>query len=109
MLARGQSTSVTIQQQLNQTNGQEFDTGLRVFVGQRTASVSTSQLTPDTINDLAARAVAMARLAPEDPFVRLATSDEIASQVPDLDMFDPQLPDAAVLEQRARAAKISRP
>ncbi len=109
MLARGQSTSVTIRLGKVEASerSEEFDVGLRVFVGQRTASVSTSQLTPDTINNLAARAVAMARLAPEDPYVRLATGDEIASQIPDLDMFDPQLPDAAALEQRARAAEAA--
>ncbi|GIR33387.1 MAG: hypothetical protein CM15mP46_3820 [Alphaproteobacteria bacterium] len=45
---------------------------MRVFVGQQTASISTSQLDSDNIKDLASRAVAMAKLAPEDLYVKLA-------------------------------------
>jgi PmbA protein len=109
MLARGQSTSVTIRLGKVEASerSEEFDIGLRVFVGQRTASVSTSQLDPATINELATRAVAMARLAPEDPFVRLARADEIAKSIPDLDMFDPAVPDAARLQDRAAAAETA--
>ena len=61
---------------------------MRVFVGQRTASISTSQLDSDNIKQLAERAVAMAKLAPEDPYVRLAKAEELASNIPELDMFD---------------------
>ena len=42
--------------------------GLRVFVGARSASVSTSDLSDDALDTLVERAVAMARLAPEDPW-----------------------------------------
>ncbi|NDG37718.1 MAG: N-acetyl-gamma-glutamyl-phosphate reductase, partial [Alphaproteobacteria bacterium] len=81
------------------------DVGLRVFVGQRTASISTSQLDPENIKNLAERAVAMAKLAPEDPYVRLATDAEIAKVIPDLDMYDETMPDAESLRQRAAAAE----
>ena len=50
------------------------DVGLRVFVGRRTASVSASDTSPATLEALAARAVAMAREAPEDPFAGLRRS-----------------------------------
>ena len=43
------------------------DVGLRVFVGRRQAVVSTNDVKPD-VGQLAERAVAMARVAPEDPF-----------------------------------------
>ena len=46
--------------------------GLRVFVGRRSASVSTSDLSPDALAAMAARAVAMAREAPEDQWAGLA-------------------------------------
>ena len=107
MLARGQSTDVTMRLGKVEASerSEEFDVGLRVFVGQRTASVSTSQLDTKTINELATRAVAMAQLAPADPYVRLATAEEIAKTIPDLDMFDPAMPDAAALQDRAAAAE----
>ena len=41
--------------------------GLRVFVGRRSASVSTSDLSGDAMDRAVERAVAMAREAPEDP------------------------------------------
>ena len=44
------------------------DVGLRVFVGHRQAVVSTNDLRQDGLNTLAERAVAMARVAPEDRF-----------------------------------------
>ena len=47
------------------------DIGLRVMVGQRQACVSSSDLSPASIQALAERAVAMAKLAPEDPYCGL--------------------------------------
>src|SRR3990167_70072 len=53
------------------------DLGLRVFVGQRQASVSASDLSPETRTRLVERAVAMARLAPEDPHAGFAPEDRL--------------------------------
>jgi PmbA protein len=54
------------------------DLGLRVFVGSRSASASTSDLSRGAIDALVERTVAMARLAPEDPFAALAPADRLA-------------------------------
>ncbi len=51
------------------------DLGLRVFVGSRSASASTSDLSPAAIDALVERTVAMARLAPIDPYAGLAPAD----------------------------------
>src|SRR3954469_25270344 len=48
------------------------DLGLRVFVGKRQAVVSTNDLRGNGMQSLAERAVAMARVAPEDRFSGLA-------------------------------------
>src|SRR5258708_37575649 len=48
------------------------DLGLRVFVGRRQASVSGSDVSAEARAKLVERAVAMARLAPEDPYAGLA-------------------------------------
>ncbi len=44
------------------------DVGLRVLVGRRQAVVSTNDIGGDGATTLAERAVAMARVAPEDPY-----------------------------------------
>src|SRR5712671_7795575 len=75
------------------------DAGLRVFVGRRQAVVSTNDTRADAAQ-LAGRAVAMARAAPEDPFAGLADAASLARDFPDLDLLDPDLPTVAVLERR---------
>src|SRR3954468_20711761 len=47
------------------------DLGLRVFVGQQVAFVSSTDFTPAALAELPQRAVAMARLAPEDKYAGL--------------------------------------
>jgi PmbA protein len=80
------------------------DVGLRVFVGQRQAVVSTNDIRVD-VAQLAERAVAMAKVAPEDPFVGLADPALLACDIPDLDLLDSDLPTVAMLEQRAKRAE----
>jgi PmbA protein len=80
------------------------DVGLRVFVGRRQAVVSTNDIKAD-VSQLAERAVAMARVAPEDPFAGLADPARLARDIPDLDLLDPDLPTIAVLEERAKRAE----
>jgi PmbA protein len=82
------------------------DIGLRVFVGKRQAVVSTNDIAGN-VAELAERAVAMARVAPEDVFAGLADSQELARSFPDLDLVDPELPSVALLEERARRAEAA--
>jgi PmbA protein len=80
------------------------DVGLRAFVGRRQAVVATNDVKAD-VAQLAERAVAMARVAPDDPFAGLADSGELARDIPDLDLLDPDLPSVALLEERAKRAE----
>jgi len=80
------------------------DVGLRVFVGRRQAVVSTNDIKID-VAQLAERAVAMARAAPEDPFAGLADSSRLARDIAELDLLDPDLPSVAQLEERALRAE----
>ena len=78
------------------------DLGLRVFIGRRQATVSASDLSEATRTRLVERAVAMARLAPEDPYAGLAPQDRLArGPFADLDLFDPAGRSAAELEAMA--------
>ncbi len=81
------------------------DLGLRVLVGKRQAVVSTNDLSPDGSTALAERAVAMARVAPEDKFAGLADPALLTREFPDLDLVDRAVPTVAALEQTARAAE----
>ncbi|MGP0091292.1 MAG: TldD/PmbA family protein [Xanthobacteraceae bacterium] len=83
------------------------DIGLRVFVGRRQAVVSTNDVRQDGVAALAERAVAMARVAPNDRFAGLADPDLLATEIPDLDLLDTELPSVGRLESLARAAEAA--
>lgn len=76
--------------------------GLTVFSGKSSATISGSVLTKDAIGSLAAKALAMARLAPPNPYAGIAEPGLLATSFPDLDLVSGQLPDAAGLERMAR-------
>ncbi len=81
------------------------DIGLRVLVGQRQAMVSSSDTSADALEELAARAVAMARAVPEDPFCGLAEPEQLATNFPDVDSCDTFVPDADHLSDLATRAE----
>lgn len=82
------------------------DLGLRVLVGQRQACVSTTDYAPAALDELAERAVSMAKLAPEDPYVGLADPGRLArGDAEDLDLTDGIEPSADDLMARARACE----
>ncbi|TMM46615.1 TldD/PmbA family protein [Qipengyuania marisflavi] len=80
------------------------EVALRVFVGQRTASIVTSDFSPESFAALAERAVEMARLAPEDPYVGFAPEDQLfTGDMPDLELGDTAEPTPAHLREAALA------
>jgi PmbA protein len=83
------------------------DLGLRVLVGHKQAVVSTNDLAGAGFDELAERAVAMARAAPEDRFAGLADASLLAKKFPELDLLDPDMPDVAMLERRAQEAEAA--
>ena len=102
---RGRSTSVSVRLgKVESTNSSEGDdVSLRVFVGKRVASVSaTASSDPVT---LAERAVAMAKVSPEDPYQGLADAGLLAKTVRDLDLYDPAVVTADELRESALAAE----
>jgi PmbA protein len=80
--------------------------GLRVFSGKRSASIGSSDLSDAALDELAARAVAMARAAPEDPYAGLAPQELLFTGAqPELDIDDPEEPSPAALRAAAEAAE----
>ncbi len=87
-----------------------IEIGLRVLVGQRQACVAASDISDRTITEMAERAVAMAREAPDDATLGLADEAELASawDLVALDLADPAPePDPAALEDDARRAEAA--
>ena len=84
-------------EQLERAEG--FDIGLRVFIGQRQALIASTDADPRGFEKLAERAVAMARVVPEDPFAGLA--DAATFTLPELDLADAEEPAAEALLARA--------
>lgn len=82
------------------------DLGLRVLMGERQAFVATSDVTDAALGPLVERAIAMARVAPPDPYCAIASADMLASGFPDLDLCDPEPPvPAETLAEHAAAAE----
>jgi len=85
------------------SEGEEI--GLRLFVGTRSASVSSSDLSAEALAALVERAAAMARQAPEDPWSGLAPEERLLQgPAPELEADDGA--DPAPTELRARALAI---
>src|SRR5438045_8795534 len=87
------STSSSVQVRLGQledvsrSEGEQI--GLRLFNGQRSATVASSDLSGESLGVLVERCLAMAREAPEDPFAGLAPADLLlVGDPPALDGFD---------------------
>ena len=101
-----QSLSVGVRQgALEEVEREESrDLGLRVFVGRAQAVVSGSNLSDEAVAKLVERAVAMARLAPDDVFAGLVPRERLfRGGCVELDLFDPHLCTPESLEETARA------
>jgi PmbA protein len=86
--------------------------GLRVFLGTRSASTSTSDLTPDGIRQLVEGAMALAKVTEEDPFTGLPEAAEFGSIPDDLhlyydDVYSLSGPERIEWARRAEAAALA--
>ncbi len=83
------------------------DLGLRVFIGQQIAFVSSTDFSERGLAALPERAVAMAKLAPEDKYAGLAPADLLARDWPDVEIDDPNEPSTETLVEQARSAEAA--
>ena len=81
------------------------DLGLRVLIGKRQAIVSSTDHSPATLEALIDRAIAIAKIAPEDKYCGLADPALLARQIPDLDLDDGSDVGSEALAERAREAE----
>ena len=71
------------------TKAREKRLGLRVFVGQRSASASTSDFSREALRGLVSDTCTMAAAVAEDEMSGLPPEELMAGDLPDLDLFDP--------------------
>lgn len=89
----------------NVERSESQDVGLRVFVGQSAGLISGSVLARDGLQRLVERAIAMARLAPPDPFAGLAEKGQLAESFPELDLVSSRELSSQELQALARRAE----
>jgi PmbA protein len=109
VLIRGTSLGVQVRQGKTEEleRSEHNDIGLRVFLGRRSAIVSATSADPAGFHQLAARAIAMARVVPEDRFSGLCDDAAHGATIDaaGLELEDPAEPDVAALAERAGRAE----
>ena len=86
--------------------------GLRVFLGQRSATTATSDFSLAALERLLGDTLAMAKATPEDPYGGLPDPQGFATELPDLDLWDAEaaelpVPERIALASRAEAAALA--
>ena len=93
-------------EEVSRSEGEEL--GLRIFVGQRSATVASSDLSDEALGTLVDRCLAMARQAPEDPYAGLAPSHLLERRrAVRIDGADSAEPGPAELQDRALEAEAA--
>jgi PmbA protein len=102
------SISVNVTRRLGRTEhlerSERHGLDLTVYVGRRSASVSSTEVAAAGFAQLAERAVAMARVVPEDPYGGLAEEAQTVDAAP-LELHDSTEPSTEALIVRAAAAE----
>jgi PmbA protein len=110
LYAADRSSSVQVRlgetEGVNSSEGEQI--GLRLFDGQRSATVASSDLSDEALGVLVERCWAMAREAPEDSYAGLAPQERLhRGALPALDAEDLREPDPAELRERALATETA--
>ncbi len=113
VVASSESLSVGVREgKIENTERSESDARyLRVFCGKKVASVAANQA--DSLETLAERAVAMARVSPEDVFQgladpeRLFETETLEKELETLDLCDTHQPSSTELEKMALEAEAA--
>ncbi len=107
VVGEGRDTSVSVRnggvEHLEQAEAREAT--VRVFVGQSSATMSGSVLTPEALDRLVDHALVMARLAPADPYAGLAEPSQLAKEFPAIDVSSPETVSVDQLRKQALSAE----
>ena len=87
------------------TKAREKRLGLRVFVGKRSATTSTSDFSSESLRRLVSETCTLARAVVEDSMSGLPEPEQLAQEQPDLDIYDDTKVDAERQIELARRAE----
>lgn len=85
----------------NVERSESLSAGLRVIIGKRQAGASTSSLSKSSLDELASRVIAMAKLATPDPYCGIGEEGLLCNDIRDLKLIDDNLPKIEWLEEQA--------
>jgi PmbA protein len=104
-----ESSSLSVTRRMRVPEGLERSeskgVSLRVLVGACSGLVSSTDTGKEALSELVARAIAMARQAPEDPSATLAPEETLARALPDLDLYDASERDVRWLQEQCAKAE----
>ena len=107
ILSRSRGVSLTRRLGKDETieRYEDFDTGLRVFIGNKIASVSTNENSEAALKEVATRAIEMAKITPKDEFGMIADSKTLElfplNTSVTIDSYDQNEPDINLIRSRA--------
>lgn len=108
-VTQSRATEVAVRDgKLEAVEGSESkDAGLRVFFGKRQAGVSFSDLSEEGVSLAVERAIAMAKLAPEDPYCGLVEAHFLAAESPELALYEAPHWDSEDLSRLAQSVETA--
>ena len=107
ILSRSRGVSLTRRLGKDETieRYEDFDTGLRVFIGNKVASVSTNENSEAALKEVATRAIEMAKITPKDEFGMIADTKTLElfplNTSVTIDSYDQNEPDINLIRSRA--------
>ena len=96
------SAEVRLDKVINIERSEDAGLGLRVMINGKQAMVSTADLSKDSLNAVVERAISMAKVTPADPYLSLASKEQIVDKIIDLDLYDAHEPSAEFLIEQAK-------
>jgi PmbA protein len=109
-LGTGQNVSVRMRETETIEYNRDKGISVTVYFGQRRGHASSSDLSPQALQDTVAAACNIARYTAVDPFCGLADPALMARDIPDLDLHHPwslSVDDAIVLAKECEAAALA--
>lgn len=109
VLIRSTSLNVTLRQGKTELleRSESADLGLRVFKGQKSAVIATSDFSASKLDGMIERVLGIADATPDDPHAGIAAPEQITRDMPSLDLCEQNEPDPGLLIKAAGEAEAA--
>jgi PmbA protein len=99
------SSEVRLEKLINIERSENAAIALRVLIDQKQAIVSTENFSPESLDSIIDRSIAMAKVTPHNPHLFLASRDQMSDESIDLNLYDSYEPSAENLIDQAKIAE----